>query len=152
MKQTCRYPISKSVSTKSKVRFPFSYFFTIMKIRSFLMTELVTFIDRVESILKAKKLTQKELADKLKLRRPTLSDWKKNGAIPAGDICLKIAQYLDVSVEWLITGKETGYTNEERNIIAQWRELDTSQKDTLKTLLDKWEADRIAEKKHISDA
>lgn len=116
------------------------------------MTELVTFIDRVESILKAKKLTQKELADKLKLRRPTLSDWKKNGAIPAGDICLKIAQYLDVSVEWLITGKETGYTNEERNIIAQWRELDTSQKDTLKTLLDKWEADRIAEKKHISDA
>ena len=51
------------------------------------MAEKIYFMERVEGLLKEKKLTQKELADDLGLRRPTLSDWKKNGAIPAGADC-----------------------------------------------------------------
>ena len=116
------------------------------------MTELVTFIDRVESILKAKKLTQKELADKLKLRRPTLSDWKKNGAIPAGDICLKIAQYLDVSVEWLITGKETGYTNEERKFLSLFGRLEPSQQKTILAVIEQMAAENAALEKNKQNA
>ena len=77
------------------------------------MTENLCFMDRVESILKEKRLTQKELAEDLGLRRPTLSDWKKNGAVPAGDICIRIADYLGVSVEWLVTGKEAALSSED---------------------------------------
>lgn len=113
---------------------------------------MTDFVVRIDSILKEKNLKRAALCSDLRLSSTSITDWTRRGTIPAGDICLKIAQYLDVSVEWLITGKETGYTNEERNIIAQWRELDTSQKDTLKTLLDKWEADRMAQKKHITEA
>lgn len=111
-----------------------------------------TFMDRVESVLKERKWTQKELAESLNLRRPTLSDWKKNGAVPAGDICIKIAEYLNVSVEWLISGKESGLSNEEKWLLAQWGQLDPTQQDTVRTLLDKWEADRTAREKKSLDA
>lgn len=66
-----------------------------------------TFIDRVEEILERKSISKTELSEVLNIRRPTLSEWKKNGAFPAADIALKIAKYLNVSVEWLITGEET---------------------------------------------
>ena len=109
------------------------------------MTE--TFMDRVETLLKEKRITQKEMADTLSLRRPTLSDWKKNGAVPAGDICLKIADYLGVSVEWLISGKEAGLSTEQRALLSQWSKLSADQKDTIQILLDKWEADRKTKEK-----
>lgn len=111
------------------------------------MTENICFMERVERILKEKRLTQKELAEDLGLRRPTLSDWKKNGAVPAGDICLKIADYLNVSVEYLISGKEAGLGTEERALLGQWSKLSAEQKDTIQILLDKWEADRKAREK-----
>lgn len=66
-----------------------------------------TFIDRVEEILERSGISKTELAEVLNIRRPTLSEWKKNGAFPSADIALKIAKYLNVSVEWLITGEET---------------------------------------------
>ncbi len=116
------------------------------------MTENVCFMDRVESILKEKRLTQKELAEDLGLRRPTLSDWKKNGAVPAADICLLIAEYLGVSVEWLVTGKETALTSEEKTLLKQWKILTPDQKDTLRTLLNKWESEYQAREKNASNA
>lgn len=64
------------------------------------------FIDRLEKVLGEKRITKAELAEKIGIRRPTLSEWKKNGAIPAGDVCVRIARYLGVDVEWLITGNE----------------------------------------------
>jgi len=129
-----------------------SYFFSIIKM-GFYMTEFNnTFMDRVESVLKERKWTQKEMAESLGLRRPTLSDWKKNGAVPAGDIALKIADYLNVSIEWLICGKEDGLNNEERWLLSQWKSLDAVQKDTVRTLLEKWESDRTAFEKKESEA
>lgn len=116
------------------------------------MTEILCFMDRVESILKEKRLTQKELAEDLGLRRPTLSDWKKNGAVPAGDICLRIADYLGVSVEWLVTGKEAALSSEERTLLKQWQVLSEEQKDTIRTLLNKWESEYQAREKKESDA
>ena len=116
------------------------------------MTENLCFMDRVESILKEKRLTQKELAEDLGLRRPTLSDWKKNGAVPAGDICIRIADYLGVSVEWLVTGKEAALSSEERTLLKQWQVLSEEQKDTIRTLLDKWFSEHQAREKNALNA
>lgn len=116
------------------------------------MAENVCFMDRVECILKEKRLTQKELAEDLGLRRPTLSDWKKNGAVPAGDICIRIADYLGVSVEWLVTGKEAALSSEEKTLLKQWQILSPEQKDTIRTLLNKWESEYQAREKKASDA
>lgn len=116
------------------------------------MAEVLVFMDRVEMILKQKKLTQKELAEELGLRRPSLSDWKKNGSVPAGDVCLKIANYLKVSVEWLISGKEGGLSKEESELLTQWSMLSPEQKNNINILLDGWKKARDNEKNNSSQA
>lgn len=64
------------------------------------------FIIRLEQLLKDNCITQKTLAENIGIRVPTISDWKKNGTFPPVDIALKIAQALNVSVEYLVLGKE----------------------------------------------
>lgn len=114
------------------------------------MAEVLVFMDRVEMVLKQKKLTQKELAEELGLRRPSLSDWKKNGSVPAGDVCLKIANYLNVSVEWLICGTENELSKEERWLISQWQHLTEDQKNNIRLLLNGWESARNQDEKNSS--
>lgn len=114
------------------------------------MAEVLVFMDRVEMILKQKKLTQKELAEELRLRRPSLSDWKKNGSVPAGDVCLKIANYLNVSVEWLICGTENKLSKEERWLLSQWQYLTDEQKNNIRLLLNGWESARNQDEKNSS--
>lgn len=85
------------------------------------------FIDRLEKLLKEKHVSQKELAEKIGFRRTTISDWKKNGAIPPTDISLKIADYLGTSVEWLVTGESReapALTDSEREVIENMRDMD----------------------------
>jgi len=65
-----------------------------------------TFAERLERLIKEKKLTQISVADTVGIRRPTISDWKKNGSYPPADIAVKIAMLLGVSVEYLVTGVE----------------------------------------------
>ncbi len=97
------------------------------------------FIDRLEAVLAEKKVTKTELAEVLKIRRPTLSEWKKNGVIPPADIMLKIAEYLNVSVEWLVTGKEKekdAISQEETKVLEYYKQLSQEQKEMVLTLLE----------------
>lgn len=64
------------------------------------------FAERLERLIKEKKLTQIAVADAVGIRRPTISDWKKNGSYPTADVAIKIAKILNVSVEYLITGED----------------------------------------------
>jgi transcriptional regulator with XRE-family HTH domain len=66
----------------------------------------MTFIERLEMLLKEKGISQKSLAEYIGIRNPSISEWKKEGTIPRADIAIKIAEYLNVSVEYLITGVE----------------------------------------------
>ena len=65
------------------------------------------FAERLERLIKEKGLTQVAVADSVGIRRPTISDWKKNGSYPTADVAVKIARLLDVSVEYLVTGEDT---------------------------------------------
>lgn len=64
------------------------------------------FVERIDELLKAKNLKRAALCDDLGLTHSAITDWKKRGTIPAGDVCVKIARYLDVDVEYLITGMQ----------------------------------------------
>lgn len=102
---------------------------------------MTDFVKRIDSILEKKNLKRAALCSDLELSSTSITDWSRRNTIPAGDICIKIADYLNVSVEWLITGKESGLSAEERSILKQWSLLNDQQKDTIRILLNKWEAD-----------
>ena len=71
------------------------------------------FVERIDNLLKEKNLKRAALCDAVGLTHSAITDWKKRGTIPAGDVCVKIARYLDVDVEYLITGVHKD-TNEEK--------------------------------------
>ena len=108
---------------------------------------MTDFVRRIDEVLLDKNLKRTALCSDLGLSQTAITDWARRGTVPAGDICLKIADYLGVSVEWLISGKEAGLSTEQRALLSQWSKLSADQKDTIQILLDKWEADRKTKEK-----
>ena len=100
---------------------------------------MTDFVLRIDSVLKKLNLKRASLCSDLGLSSTAITDWARRGTVPAGDICLKIADYLKVSAVWLITGKEEGMSNEEKKLLMIYQKLTAIQKDTIWTLLDKWE-------------
>jgi transcriptional regulator with XRE-family HTH domain len=94
-------------------------------------------IERIDKALEVKKASRKDLYISLGLAFNTLSNWDKRGTIPSADIALKIANYLGISVQWLITGKDDqGLTLEERNLLVKYRSLDGRGRYEVDALLD----------------
>ena len=102
---------------------------------------MTDFVLRIDSVLKKLNLKRASLCSDLGLSSTAITDWARRGTVPAGDICLKIADFLNVSVIWLITGKEEGMSNEEKKLLTIYQKLSAQQKDTIWTLLEKWESE-----------
>ena len=64
------------------------------------------FTERIDNLLKEKKKTKKELFNHIGISSQSFYDWKNRNTIPAADIAVKIAQYLNTTVEYLITGNK----------------------------------------------
>lgn len=77
-----------------------------------------------ERLMKLHGYTAYRVSVETGIAQSTLSDWKKGKSTPKADKMQKIADYFDVSVDYLMTGKEkeggeTYYLNEETKEIAQ---------------------------------
>lgn len=66
-----------------------------------------TFWSNVKPLIKSKKITQQVLADDIGISFNTLQSWITKDRLPDVVSAFKIAQALGVSVEYLVTGKET---------------------------------------------
>ncbi len=108
---------------------------------------MTDFVKRIDEVLLERNLKRAALCNDLNLSATAITDWARRGTVPAGDICLRIADYLGVSAEWLINGKESDLSPEERHLLTLWAHLTSEQKDTISTLLEKWEADYVQAKK-----
>ena len=65
----------------------------------------MTFGKRLKEVLKNKGITQKELARALGIPYTTLNNWIRGAADPNLSSLIILANYLDVDLHWLITGK-----------------------------------------------
>ena len=89
----------------------------------------MAFYHRLEPFLTEKKMSQKELADIAGVTPPSVFEWKNQGTMPMADTAIKIADYFNVSVKWLITGEQDAeLSQEERDLLDAFRLLD-DQKD-----------------------
>jgi transcriptional regulator with XRE-family HTH domain len=69
----------------------------------------MTISQRIFELLKEKNKQQKDLAAYAGISASAISDWKKKGTNPSAEYIFPIAQFLGVSVEYLLTGNETAY-------------------------------------------
>lgn len=62
----------------------------------------MSFIETVSVLLNEKGISINKMLCDLNLGKGTFATWKKRGTIPKGDILQKIADYFDVSVDYLL--------------------------------------------------
>lgn len=65
----------------------------------------MSFIERLDELIDLRDTTRQAVAKHAGLAKSTISDWARTGALPRADVAIRIAEYLNTSVEYLITGK-----------------------------------------------
>lgn len=74
-----------------------------------------------EKLLKEKGISAYKLAQEINVHRSTFTDWKYGKSEPKGKKLRKIADYFEVSVDYLLTGKEKDdiFTVENAHLLAK---------------------------------
>lgn len=66
------------------------------------------FVDRIDNLLAQQKKKRNNLYEVVKeINSHSMYDWARRNTVPSADIAVKIAEFLNTSVEYLITGNET---------------------------------------------
>lgn len=67
----------------------------------------MNFVDRVLELINEKRISKNKLLTDLNLSKNSFVNWIERGTIPGGDVLAKIAEYFDVSVDYLLGLSET---------------------------------------------
>lgn len=82
----------------------------------------MTIGNRVLTLLNDKGLKQKDLALYLGTKPSTINGWREPNRNPSSDLIVRICEFLGVSCEYLLTGKETSSTTISSSD-AEWLDL-----------------------------
>ncbi|MDR2658709.1 MAG: helix-turn-helix domain-containing protein [Spirochaetaceae bacterium] len=79
-------------------------------------------VKRINDVLKDLKKQRKEFCLAVGIANNTLRTWEVRDSDPSAKVLLRIADYLGVSVRWLLTGKdERSFSRDERNLLAKYQ-------------------------------
>lgn len=62
----------------------------------------MNFVDRILNLLSQQGITKNKMLTDLHLSKNSIIDWQKRGTIPNGETLSKIANYFNVSVDYLL--------------------------------------------------
>lgn len=95
-------------------------------------TNKLTASERMDALLKEKGKTEQGLADHLKISKNSVRMWKYKQAVPPKKYIEKIAEFLGVSVSFLLTGvpdlKEDEVSSDIQVLISLYSKLDDLRK------------------------
>jgi len=95
-------------------------------------TNGMAIVGRIDNLVKEKKSTRSILAGAVGITPQTISAWNTRGTIPAADVAIRIADFLGVSVYWLVTGHDRGgLTAEDLQLLDSFHLLDARDRDDL---------------------
>lgn len=80
-------------------------------------------INRILSLMKENGITAKYLTTELELSNSSITDWKKGKAKPSTEAIVKIAQYFQVSTDYILLGETNSKTTSLSPDDAEWLSL-----------------------------
>lgn len=101
--------------------------------KEFLMTK---YAENLASLLEQKGIKKADLSRELGLPDQTVRNWFGRESLPGVDVALKVAKFLGVSVEYLLTGKDASFQSEPSEIDRRYSALTPSQKKAVETVID----------------
>lgn len=108
------------------------------------------FVKKIDEILKEKNIKRSALCEDVGLTHSALTDWSKRNTIPAADVAFKIADYLNVSCRWLVTGiEEKGIANSDRNLLQDFHDLTVDQQESILMMIQGYKTKNESSKKEI---
>lgn len=92
---------------------------------------------RIFQELKQRGLKSKELSLKTGIAVSTISEWKKGVSLKP-DMIIRVAEFLHVSTDYLLTGSESrsSLAPEEAEMLVKFRRLDAGDKNVIKIVID----------------
>jgi len=101
----------------------------------------MTTIERIFALMKQRGITQYRLSKDIGISESILSSWKMNTRKPSTDLLVKIAEYFNVSTDYLLgitanpeTTKEKDYSKDETDLISTYRQLTPNSKQIVLTV------------------
>lgn len=95
----------------------------------------MSFYERVDSLLRQKNISQRRMIIDLGLTKNTMFNWKHRNNIPNGEVLLKLSEYLDVPVDYLLCNDRYCLNEEEMLLLNEYRKLDKQQREDILTLI-----------------
>ena len=100
----------------------------------------MTFGEKLRESRIAKKLTQKQLADRVGAKHNSVSDWENNKNKPDPDTIELLCGVLDISPNYLLISNSDDFSLYERELIKKYRALDSHGREMVDfTLQKEWE-------------
>lgn len=104
------------------------------------------FAKKVKSMRDSKNMTQEELSDKVGISRPSLANIERGVHIPSLEVAKKLADALDISVDFLLSKRSTPSTNDlsQNNEFAHFilrasQKLSNDDKERIKQIINAWQ-------------
>lgn len=94
------------------------------------------FYDRFEKLLIARKMQKTDIAKICGISKNGISTWNVTNTIPRADVAIKIAQALNVSVEYLILGEVPNIEKKDDSLVYRVNMLSDAHKSLITTILD----------------
>lgn len=94
------------------------------------MDEHNTFGARLKESRRAKKLTQKQLAEQIGAKHNSVSDWERGYAMPDPDTIVDICEVLDVSASHLLPSKSHDAKSSDTSVETIYVSMSTGDKST----------------------
>ena len=94
-----------------------------------------SFVDMINLSLKRLHIPKWKFYEDLGLANNTSTNWSKRGTVPSADVALRIADYLGVSVRYLVTGDDSEIPIRIREIVELCRSLDDTELNTVLNML-----------------
>ena len=97
----------------------------------------MSFGEKIKEARKSKKLTQKQLADKIGAAHNSVSDWENNKNKPDPDTIELLCGVLEITPNYLLASSSDDYSPPEKLLIRKYRSLDTPGREIVDFVLDR---------------
>lgn len=95
----------------------------------------MSFYERLDSLLRQKNISQRKMIIDFGLGKNTMFNWKHRNNIPNGEVLLKLSEYLDVSIDYLLCNDKYCVDKEEMLLLNEYRKLNIQQREDVLNII-----------------
>lgn len=99
-------------------------------------TDSTQVVNRIDSVLKLRGSSRKEIAAMLGLNVQVFTNWSMRGSFPSATALFQISDVLNVSAEWLMFGEDRGLTGDDAHVLNMYRKLEEKDRYVVRSLLE----------------